>query len=719
MPYNKRKQKCKQSSGKAGSYVLSYTDKKGKKHSACHTSEKNMQGQIAAIEAEADEVYGEEINEDIMRILVNDFTLEEAQNINTAKHYLDSNTSTTARRPINYMMWLNDGMPTTASPDKPYADDVENFAKFRNSFGAFEVAQQATLIVIDPVGDIAKDQPTLDKGTKVQLLEPMSDANVAKNAKAVGKSNTHFVKIKTQDGLEGYFPSKKLGHNLAGSAKGKINDAEIGAAIESVVFAAINGLGRDAAFEMAVGDSRAAKYPNASDSEKTRFESLMKTGYDSVEKYLNKDTSPNFSDPVDPRPQEGEGNTAAVDVPVKAGGQMAEIHVKYNDKTRMFGLRKADGSKASPEFTKARNEVLKQYVPTLESYRSWVSSYKKGDFDPKMVADLSDEKISSRLEKFGTITIGPDWNPMIESTPEGASNVFIDPRSLVTNMHKDGIFQSGISSLMQLDPLLLTKPPFTAIPDLLKTDVENAIRPNADRAPGGVYYFNFSGKGSAATLEVMAFAVDIEVNVVVHNSTEGQSSKSKGYDIQVEVGGETLTPFQIQISSLARGKPLQVGKTNDLKKLLDIIDPEKTSKVPERLEKVIEDGIIREIIDELTVISENGVSLIIEELTGSDKSEIKRMIAKEIEGTANKRETKKVFKSEFDFELKKALGNSFIGGPGKINKFVRDAIKKEIVLVLKDKNTQNDFADISKQVLKKLYRELSFSAPHIVDNIKV
>ena len=54
MPYKKRKQKCTQSDGDKGSYVLSYTDKKGKKHRACHTSKKNMQGQIAAIEAEAD-----------------------------------------------------------------------------------------------------------------------------------------------------------------------------------------------------------------------------------------------------------------------------------------------------------------------------------------------------------------------------------------------------------------------------------------------------------------------------------------------------------------------------------------------------------------------------------------------------------------------------------------------------------------------------------------
>jgi hypothetical protein len=52
MPYTIRKQKCKQSDGDSGSYVLSYTDKSGKKHRNCHTSRKKAKGQIAAIEAE-------------------------------------------------------------------------------------------------------------------------------------------------------------------------------------------------------------------------------------------------------------------------------------------------------------------------------------------------------------------------------------------------------------------------------------------------------------------------------------------------------------------------------------------------------------------------------------------------------------------------------------------------------------------------------------------
>lgn len=53
MPYSIRKQKCKQSDGDTGGFVLSYTDKKGKKHRACHTSKKKAKGQIAAIEAES------------------------------------------------------------------------------------------------------------------------------------------------------------------------------------------------------------------------------------------------------------------------------------------------------------------------------------------------------------------------------------------------------------------------------------------------------------------------------------------------------------------------------------------------------------------------------------------------------------------------------------------------------------------------------------------
>lgn len=72
MPYTIRKQKCKQSDGDAGTYVMSYTDKKGKKRRNCHTSKKKAQGQIAAIEGPAlksgEEKEGDGLHEKSLRL---------------------------------------------------------------------------------------------------------------------------------------------------------------------------------------------------------------------------------------------------------------------------------------------------------------------------------------------------------------------------------------------------------------------------------------------------------------------------------------------------------------------------------------------------------------------------------------------------------------------------------------------------------------------------
>ena len=119
---------------------------------------------------------------------------------------------------------------------------------------------------------------------------------------------------------------------------------------------------------------------------------------------------------------------------------------------------------------------------------------------------------------------------------------------------------------------------------------------------------------------------------------------------------------------------------------------------------------------QLSILKER---LIVEELSGADRSEIKRMIKKEIEGTANKREIEKAFSKKFEKELKKALGASFLGTPGKINKFVVDQIYDEVNKWLADTATRNEIAEITKQVLVKLYRELSFSSPTIIKRIKV
>ena len=106
-----------------------------------------------------------------------------------------------------------------------------------------------------------------------------------------------------------------------------------------------------------------------------------------------------------------------------------------------------------------------------------------------------------------------------------------------------------------------------------------------------------------------------------------------------------------------------------------------------------------------------------ESLSGGDKSDIKRMIKKELEGPENRRNIDKHFKKHFDKELKKALGSSFFGTPGKINKFVVDEIHKEVSKSLGSTANKDVIIHVCKEVIKKLYRELSFSSPQIIDRI--
>jgi glutamyl-tRNA reductase len=82
--------------------------------------------------------------------------------------------------------------------------------------------------------------------------------------------------------------------------------------------------------------------------------------------------------------------------------------------------------------------------------------------------------------------------------------------------------------------------------------------------------------------------------------------------------------------------------------------------------------------------------LVREELSRADKAEIKRMISKEIDS----------FEKRF-------------------NKLAKPLVDAELQKLLKSKKMQTDVADISKKVLKKLYRDLAIQHPYIIDRIKL
>ena len=76
-----------------------------------------------------------------------------------------------------------------------------------------------------------------------------------------------------------------------------------------------------------------------------------------------------------------------------------------------------------------------------------------------------------------------------------------------------------------------------------------------------------------------------------------------------------------------------------------------------------------------------------EELTKTDKADIKTLISKELDKTL-KKEVKKILEDE----LSKALNS---------------------------KATKEEIAEITKKVMKQLYKDLSYHHPYIIDRIKV
>jgi len=83
-------------------------------------------------------------------------------------------------------------------------------------------------------------------------------------------------------------------------------------------------------------------------------------------------------------------------------------------------------------------------------------------------------------------------------------------------------------------------------------------------------------------------------------------------------------------------------------------------------------------------------ALIAEELNKTDKAEIKRMISKQLD------------KSQKDAE-----------------KQLKKDVEAEVEKMLKATATKEEIGDITKKILKKLYKDLSLHHPYVIDRIKI
>jgi len=119
----------------------------------------------------------------------------------------------------------------------------------------------------------------------------------------------------------------------------------------------------------------------------------------------------------------------------------------------------------------------------------------------------------------------------------------------------------------------------------------------------------------------------------------------------------------------------------------------------------LDDSIKRVDINRLVEKVEN--ILIKEELTRADKKDIDKMIAKRIE--ADRVQQKKDFQKNLQKELKSS----------KFQKMILEMAKSEMGKELKGKQLEGAVLEITKKVIKKLYRELSFSYNPVIDRIKL
>ena len=82
--------------------------------------------------------------------------------------------------------------------------------------------------------------------------------------------------------------------------------------------------------------------------------------------------------------------------------------------------------------------------------------------------------------------------------------------------------------------------------------------------------------------------------------------------------------------------------------------------------------------------------MIREELTKADETDIKKLISKELSSSQSE-----------------------------VAKNVKKIVEDELSKVLKTKAVKDDITDITKKVMKRLYKDLSFHHPYIIDRIKV
>jgi hypothetical protein len=101
-----------------------------------------------------------------------------------------------------------------------------------------------------------------------------------------------------------------------------------------------------------------------------------------------------------------------------------------------------------------------------------------------------------------------------------------------------------------------------------------------------------------------------------------------------------------------------------------------------------------------------------EALDFNDRKEIQKMIRSDISSKRFRQEIDKVFKQDFNDALRAAFG---INSRGKISDYVVSKVSAEV----NSPTTKTAIANVCKQVIEKLYKEIALRYPFIIRNIRL
>ena len=436
--------------------------------------------------------------------------------------------------------------------------------------------------------------------------------------------------------------------------------------------------------------------------------------------------NPKFEPKLDGGAKVGQSGDDVVDVQTET----ADCHVKYNDSVRLIGLQRlnnkskrnmgddilsAIASDDSATYDTLLDEIEKEGLP-LPATTAW-----------KMAREEFAFQVFGRSLKDLTENPDPSQKELMLYQQEKYREAFLK-------------FLEGEEVTVESTPLkgAPADKKFTSRQGNIRAKLEERLRAfmlTGAEEEKAIYFFNFEGEASppspdegAPELGAVSVGLAIkrigmtaeQVRVVQRTADEaGDSTHLYKVELKSEDAAGIVVWTEIgQIEMRTRGTqmhPPQV-KTKKGQKFADDVASIEAAPPEVTTENIMNKRILVTRRELETMITE---ALLFEDLTGSDKSEIKRMIKKELEGPANRREVDKAFKKNFDKDLKKALGVSFFGTPGKINKFVVDEIHDEVDKILGDKATKEMVVQICKDVIIKLYRELSFTYKPVIQRLKI